>query len=90
MNTSSPARSRLRLAAAPLAIAGLSFGLVACGDDDNEPDDTEIDVETSDVSVTSVVTVDSEVTTDTVLTSEVEVTEIETDVSEVEITEADG
>ena len=59
------------------------LGAAACGDDDDTPDDTEIDVVTSDVTESSMVSVDSEVTIGTTLTSEVEVTEVETDVSEV-------
>ena len=78
-----PNSSRRRVAALTGITAMFVLGAAACGDDDDTPDDTEIDVVTSDVTESSMVSVDSEVTIGTTLTSEVEVTEVETDVSEV-------
>ena len=88
---SSPGKRRIpRRAVLPFAaVAALAVGMTACGDDDDEPDDTSVDVETSEVSATTVMPVESEVTTGTVLTSEVEVTETTTMISEVEETEPD-
>src|ERR687893_3280374 len=82
---SSPGKRRIpRRAVLPFAaVAALAVGMTACGDDDDEPDDTSVDVETSEVSATTVMPVESEVTTGTVLTSEVEVTETTTMISEV-------
>ena len=68
------------------ALVVLPLAAATCGDDDDTPDDTDVDVVTSDVTGSSVVPVDSEVTIGTTLTSEVLVTEVETDVSEVEVT----
>ena len=78
--------TRVRRTALLGALVVLPLAAAACSDDDDSPDDTDVDVVTSDVSGSSVVPVDSEVTIGTTLTSEVLVTEVETDVSEVEAT----
>jgi hypothetical protein len=65
--------------------ATLVLTTAACGDDDDDTPSTSIEVETSDVSETSVVTNESEVTLGTTVSSEV--TETTTFTSEVEITE---
>jgi hypothetical protein len=78
--------SRDRRAIAALACGVLALGTIAaCENDDDPADDldTEVDVITSDVTVTSVVTQESEVTIGTVLTSEVLVTETSVVTSEV-------
>lgn len=76
-----------RMTLGAVGLVALVTVIAACGDDDDDPNDTSIEVVTSDVTETSVVTVDSEVTVETVLTSEVEITETTTVISQVEITE---
>ena len=79
-------RRRVRRTAGISVVVGVTaLGLVGCGSDDDQPDDTEINVITSDVTATSIVTVDSEVTVGTTMTSEVEVVEDTTMTSEVEV-----
>ena len=77
-------RTRAGLAAVCVATFALT---AACGDDDDSPDETDVDVVTSEVTQTSVVSVGSEVTVGTVVTSQVEVTETTTLTSEVVKTE---
>ena len=87
MNMNNPVtRRRARGGLAAVCVGVLAFA-TACGDDDDSPDDTEVEVVTSDVTQTSVVTVESEVTLGTVVTSEVEVTESTVVTSEVVSTE---
>ena len=74
-----------RTAVSAMVIGSTVFGLAACGSDSDQPDDTEINVITSDVTATSMVTVDSEVTIGTTMTSEVEVVKDTTRTSEVEV-----
>ena len=90
MNTtnSQPNRVAWRMTSVVALGAAATFGVAACGDDD-EPDDTEVEVNTSEVTGSSVVSVDSEVTVGTTVTSEVEVVETVTDVSEVVVTGGD-
>lgn len=78
------ARRLRRLSVAAVATL-VPIAFASCGDDDDSPDDTEVEGVTSEVTDTSMVSVDSEVTIGTTLTSEVEVTDVE--VSEVEVTE---
>jgi len=78
---------RTRAGLAAVCVATFALTAAACGDDDDSPDETDVDVVTSEVTQTSVVSVGSEVTIGTVVTSEVEVTETTTLTSEVVKTE---
>lgn len=83
MNTTPKRRKAFSM----LAVGTIAvFGLAACGDDDDDPSGTtSVDVQNSEVTATSVVSVGSDVTTGEVVTSEVAVTEVETNVSEVTV-----